>query len=265
VTRNIFYCIVAVIGMSMLIPAKASSDRLTVVKVATVVKSNDRVNTENIQSNTGKPGWFIELSRRSARECGAKLHFEFIPWVRALSFVEQSKIDAIFNSNYTAKRATYGVYPKIDGRLDVKRASMEYGYFAYVLRDSLDRELVEQAILTNRNVVVERASSIIPELEKRGANIQENVNYLSMLKMVAYHRADAAIGIDKTFDTLLANTPGLSSIIMKVKTPIQLKFGYMMFSKTFYAAHPGLVECIWDKSAENRQTDWFRKLYQSYQ
>lgn len=243
----------------------AYSYSLTKVEIATVVKSNDRVKTKNVLTNEGRPGWFIELSRRAALECNMELRFQFVPWVRGLLLLEQGKIDATFNSNHMEIREKYGVYPRIDGILDEKRASIKYGYYAYTLRNSDDKKLVERADLTNRNVVVERAASIIPELKKRGAKIQENVNYLSMLKMVAYHRADVAVGIDKSFDSLLDNTPALAAIIMKVKTPVQLKVGYVMFSKKFYATHQEQVECFWDRSAENRKTDWFRKLYLSYQ
>ncbi|WP_085298873.1 type 2 periplasmic-binding domain-containing protein [Cognaticolwellia mytili] len=264
ITNVIKYAIATII-ICLLSSSMAASQSLTKVKISTVIKSNDRVNTNNITTNEGRPGWFIELSRRSAQECNAELQFEFIPWVRALLLLKQAKLDAVFNSSYMEERENYGVYPQVDGILDEQRASMKYSYYAYVLRNSNDEELREQAALSNRNIVVERAASIIPELEKRGAKIKEHVNYSSMLKMVAHHRADAAIGIDKSFDTLLDNTPALATIIMKVKTPVRLKFGYVMFSKLFYADHPELVECFWDKSAKNRKTGWFKKLYQSYQ
>lgn len=249
----------------LLLCETALSKGVTEIKIATVIKSNDRVNSNNVISGQGKPGWFIELSRQSAQECNAKLRFDFIPWARGLLLLEQGEIDAIFNSTYMEQRAEYGVYPTVNGKLDERRASSRYGYYAYVLRESTDQKLLEEAELNKRNILVERAASILPALKRRGARITESVDYMGMLKMVAHQRADAAVGIDATFDALLAASPQLAASLVKVKTPVQLKKGYVMFSKPFYTAHSEVAECFWERSAENRETQWFKDLYQSYQ
>lgn len=237
---------------------------LTQVRIVTVEKSNDRVNTKNGKLIEEKPGWFIELSRRAAQECNAELQFSMVPWGRGLKMLELGKIDAIFNSSYMEAREKYGVYPRIDGELDEQRASLRYGYYLYVLKDSEDKQMKDQAVIAERHIIAERASSIIPELKRRGALIQEHTDFMVMLKMVAHRRVDAAIGIDKNFDAVLHNTPALAAAVMKVETPIQLNIGYVMFSKKFYTAYPEQVECFWHKSAEYRQTIWFKKLVQSY-
>ena len=63
-------------------PAAPADDRTTIV-LATTDSGNERVRVSEGQLPAEKPGWFVELSRRAAEECGAKADFAFMPWRRA--------------------------------------------------------------------------------------------------------------------------------------------------------------------------------------
>ncbi len=174
------------------------------------------------------------------------------------------KVAAAFNSSYKPARPEYGVYPLKDGKLDESRASKHYVYSAYVAKHSKDSALLISAEVKGRRVVVERKAPIISELEKRGAKIQEVANYVSMLRMAASGRVDAAVGIEGTLDAIIDRHADLAALIQKVETPIQKKFGYMMFSKKFYVDHGLLVECFWTASAKLRETEWFKTRRATY-
>ena len=243
--------------------AGSSSDGTTMI-LATSETSQAVVWTADGHVQEERPGWFVELSRRAAEQCDAKVEFAFMPWPRALEKVKLGKVSAAFNSSYKPERAEYGVYPRKGGELDEDRASRRYAYYAYVSKTSTDSALLEIADVNGRLIVTERKASIIPELEKRGAELVEAVDFRLMLRIVVGGRVDAAVGIDHDFDAVLEDNPDLAAAVMRVKKPILKKTGYVMFSKLFYQKHSEVVECFWSTSAQLRKTEWFKTLRAAY-
>ena len=70
-----------------------SADQTTLV-FATTDSSNERVRNSGGKLSKDKPGWFVELSKRAAGDCGAKAEFAFMPWRRALQKVEGGEVQA---------------------------------------------------------------------------------------------------------------------------------------------------------------------------
>jgi polar amino acid transport system substrate-binding protein len=241
-----------------------SGDKTTMV-LATTNSPNERVRVSGGKLPIEKPGWFVELSRRAARECGAKLDFVFMPWPRALQMVERGKVQAAFSSSYKADRAEYGVYPLKDGKPDEDRASKKLIYVAYAKSGSNNGTLAEEDKLQGRTLAAERQASIIPELKKRGASVYEVASDLTMLRMVANGRVDAAVGIEDNVQPILDQYPDLAQLIVKLQPPIQKRVGYVMFSKIFYKDHRELVECFWSTSAQLRHTEWFKSMRDTYE
>jgi len=240
-----------------------TGDKTTLV-LATSDTYRERVRVSEGRLPTKKPGWFVELSRRAATQCGANVDFVFMPWSRALKKVESGKVDAAFNSSYEADRAEYGVYPVKDGKPDENRASKHYAYLAYVMRGSNNETLAEGDKIQGHRIVAERQASIVSELKKRGANVYETASFLTMLRMVANGRVDAAVAIEDDMDGVLGQNPDLAQLIIKLQPPIQKKVGYVMFSKIFYKDHRKLVECFWSTSAQLRNTEWFEIMRAKY-
>ncbi len=241
-----------------------SGDQITMV-LATTNSSNERVRIAEGKLVAGKPGWFVELSRRAARDCGAKLDFVFMPWPRALQMVERGEVQAAFNSSYKAERAKYGVYPLKDGKPDEDRASKKLIYTVYAQRGSKNETLAEGDKLNGLTLAAERQASIIPELKRRGASVYEVANDMTMLRMVANGRVDAAVGIEDNVQPFLDQYPDLAQLIVKLQPPIQKRVGYVMFSKIFYKDHSELVECFWSTSAQLRRTEWFKSMRATYE
>jgi len=232
--------------------------------LATIEATSERVRVADRLIDKKEPGWFIELSRMAASKCGAKASFEFVPWARALRYLEKGLVEGVFNSSFSTARTKYGVYPLKNNMPDEDRASNRYAYYIYRSINSEHSSLLDDVKLSGRSVVVERESAIIPELKNRDAYVATTNKYLSMLRMVAGGRVDAAAGIGSHFDNILSNNPALAAKIKKVKIPIKKKVGYVMFSKQFYAKHQGISECFWTTSADLRKTDWFEKLRSTY-
>ena len=257
-----------VLGGVLLVGSVLSQNALagdeTTMVLATTNTPNERVRATKGQLPEDKPGWFVELSRRAATECGAKLVFAFMPWPRALQMVERGEVQAAFNSSYKPDRAEYGAYPLKDGKPDEDRASKRYAYVAYVAKDADKEKLADADKLRGHTVAAERDASIIPELKERGASVYEVTSDLTMLRMAANGRVDAAVAIEDNVDALFDQHPNLAERLTKLQPPIQKRVGYVMFSKIFYKDNRELVECFWSTSAQLRDTEWFQTMRATY-
>jgi len=249
---------------SLAAPSLLAGERPTIVLATVGEGSNERMRILDGRVPNEQPGWFVELSRRAADECGADAEFALMPWKRALKMVQQGNVSAAFNSSYKPGRAVYGVYPWRDGSPDESRASKYLAYHAYVSAGSTDSALKDRAELDGRALVAERSASILPFIEKKARTVQESASYLSMLRMVAGGRVDAAIAIQDNVDPILAHNPDLNAAVRKVETPVKKSVGYVMFSKPFYARHEALVECFWSTSAKLRHSEWFETMRSRY-
>jgi polar amino acid transport system substrate-binding protein len=234
--------------------------------LATVGLGTPGVNVVNGKFDQGHPGWFAELSKRAANNCGAELSFTFVPWARALELVKRGEASAAFNSSYTKERAAYGVYPTKNNKPDEYRASKLYAYYALISKESKDQNLIENAEIKGRRIAVERGASIIPYLKKRGAEIFVSASYKTMVRMVATgDRVDAAVGIEHNLDGAIELYPEFTPLLRKSAVPVQKKVGFVMFSKIYYKQHKDLVECFWTTSAQLKLTDWFKSIKLSYE
>ncbi len=254
---------VVALALSVSLPVFAA-DKIPMV-LATVGTSSPRMMVTEGQLDEDRPGWFAELSFKAAHQCGVDLSFAFMPWARALEMVKTNNAAAAFNSSYKDERAVYGVYPMKDGQLDDARSSRYYAYYAYTAVDSTDQELIRNADVNGRKIVVERKASIISTLTKNGAQITEIGSYVKMLRLAARKRVDAAVGVGQNFDPILARDPSLAALVKKIEKPIEKKVGYVMFSKKYYEQHKDLVECFWNTSANLKKTDWFKEMRKTYQ
>ncbi|MCW9035146.1 MAG: transporter substrate-binding domain-containing protein [Alphaproteobacteria bacterium] len=255
------FILLSTLTLSLMFSQQVKADEITTMIFATVNNSSPRVVVHNGQLDNSRPGWFVEVTQKAATHCNAAVEFSFVPWASALKMVELGRVSAAFNSSYNKDRVVYGAYPMANGKPDQSKASKLYSYYAYIPKNKPNRTELQ---LKNLDVVVERKSSIIPKLKKLGANVFEVDSYLSMLRMLASGRIDAAIGIDHNFDLIISKHPDLVAKIFKIPTPIKKNIGYVMFSKKFQVMHKDLVQCFWDKSAELRKTDWFLKMQASY-
>ncbi len=113
-------------------------------------------------------------------------------------------------------------------------------------------------------MAAEREASIIPELKERGASVYEVTSDLTMLRMAANGRVDAAVAIEDNAGPLLEQHPKLAERLTKLQPPIQKSIGYVMFSKIFYKDNRELVECFWSTSAQLRDTEWFKTIRAAY-
>jgi len=253
----------ALVACSVYPQVALAGDKTTMV-LATTAGSNERVRAPEGRLPTEKPGWFVELSKRAAGDCGAKAEFAFMPWPRALQKVERGEVQAAFSSSYKADRAEYGAYPLKDGKPDEDRAGKRIVYVAYVKRGSNNEKLAEASKLQGYTVAAERQASIVPELKKRGANVYEVVSELTMLRMTANGRVDAAVGIEDNVKHHFDQHPDLAQLLIQLEPPIKKSVGYVMFSKIFYEDNRELVECFWSTSAQLQDTEWFETMRATY-
>jgi polar amino acid transport system substrate-binding protein len=256
--------ILAALTALYLTSAQATAEDGNTLILATVPSSGQRISTVEGLLPAEHPGWFVELTRQAAKQCGSEIDYLFMPWTRALKMVEAGKVSAVFNSSYKLDRAEYGAYPMLNGKPDTTRASKRYVYRAYVSRDAPIDFLNDLTQFAGRKIVAERSASILPLLKEHGADIYETANIITMLRMAAGKRMDATVGIEDSLDAALERHPDLKAMLRKVDMPVKSSIGYVMFSKIFYASHKELVECFWDTSAALQNTDWFKEMRATY-
>jgi polar amino acid transport system substrate-binding protein len=256
---------IGALAIALLWPFQSIAAEKVPMTLATVGVGTPGMTIVDGKIDKDRPGWFTELSRRAASSCGAELTFAFMPWARALEMVKNSDMAGAFNSSYKKDRAVYAVYPMNDGKPDEERASKRYAYYAYVSKGSKDQNLIKNADIKGRRIVVERDVSIIPYLKKSDATIYEVASYETMLRMVAAgDRVDAAVGIEHNIDGAMELYPDVASMVRKIGKPLQKKVGYIMFSKKYYQQHKEMVECFWTTSAQLKTSDWFKTMKSSY-
>jgi len=243
--------------------SNTTSARVT-ISLATSEDPRPEVYNVNRQVREINPGWFVELSREAADQCGANVEFEFAPWPRVLEYVKQGKVSAAFNSSFKPERAAYGVYPRNGIELDKSRASRSYAYYLYKTKGSTNTDRLDRLEIKGLSFVVEAKSSIIPLLIEKGALITEVASFKKMLKIVSRGRVDGAVGIGHGMDSLIETWPEFKVNLIKVKKPIQERIGFVMFSKVFYEKYPELAECFWSSSANLRKTEWFKSMMARY-
>lgn len=244
-------------------PAPAAETSVRMV-LTTTPKFTDEMRVVDGNLVEGRPGHQAQLLVQAGKRCGAAVEFRFVPWQRALLQVKNGDADGAFSASYDDERATYGAYPMANGKPDTTRALKGYSYSLYGLRDSgptWDGRVVGGGDVT---VAVERGASIIPRITELGLSHVEVADNATMLRMVAGKRVAAAAIMTAIADSMLAEFPDLGALVSKREPPIEEKFGYVMLSKQFHAAHQGVAECFWSAIRSIRATPQHAELVRSY-
>ena len=241
-------------------PGVAADDEPLVINVATVPTPTKRVTRKK-----DRPGWQIELFQSVEARTGVKFEYAFVPWDQAMRLVRTGAVQAAFNSSYKPERAVFGAYPIKDGEPDPSRATVEYTYALYALKDSGVTWDGQSIAGLERPLVVEKSGAILSQLEKLGIRTQELTDYEAMLSMVIGRRAQALAGVDQIVDPMLAMDAERFDDLQKLEPPLQRRVGYLMFSKRFCQSKPAVCDAVWAAIGDIRQTDEFKAMRLSYE
>lgn len=234
------------------------------ILLATVPDSSPAMHTDGQQLLIDRPGYRAELLQQAAKQCKAKVVFTLAPWQRALYMVEHGDADGAFASSYSAERTVYGVYPMKDGVPDTTKAVKGYSYSLFVHSGSAltwDGKTVRGQ---EKQVVVERGGVGAEVARAVGLEPVEIGTTDKLVRMVAEKRVAGLVGISSNIRAELKGNPELAGRIKELTPPLEAKFGYVMFSKSFYAERKELVECFWNAIGKLRTTLAYKEMVKSY-
>jgi polar amino acid transport system substrate-binding protein len=244
--RGVILGFVAALAVS----AGAFAADMPTVILATTDQGSTRVSGQGANIQPQHPGWQIELFRQVADKVGVKFEFRRMTWKQVLARIKTEEFDAAFNSSYSPERATYGVYPMLDGEPDTTRATLSYSYWLYRKNDSPVTWDGVSFTGLEKPIGAESSAAIVQVLKDHGAQVIEASTYPEILDMLRTGQVDAVAGFAGNIEAFLQADPQRYSHITRYPVPLQRRNGYLMFSQSFYAKNKALVERIWNAIAD---------------
>jgi len=200
---------------------------------------------------TDKPGINI-LALRALDEAmdGIKIIYRREPWKRCLSSIETGKVDGSIASYYKSREAV-GIYPKVNGKLDVKRKFSSASYCLFKSAKSLidwnGKTYLGHGIAP---VAVPRGYSIINQLNTHNVLYIEVKSNEEGFNLLANKRVDGMTTLCEAGRRLInANPQQYGRLVIDTPT-LARKSAYLIVSKPFYRQHKALAEQMWKQLAQ---------------
>ena len=178
-----------------------------------------------------------------------------LPWLRCLRDLAKGIYAGAVGVSFSDERATYAVFPRnVDGQLDYARRMQASSYSLYRLKgESADWDGKNFHHLNTR-VLAQRGYSVVGDLTKLGIKVDQSAGDTeTVFKMLLAGRVQLGALVTEQGDALLA-LPEFSRKLEKLKTPLVVKPYFLVFSKSFYASNPKLVEDLWNSLAVVRDS-----------
>lgn len=200
-----------------------------------------------------RPGVAVELIRIAAGDAGVPLVLKRMPGKRVLAEIESGALDGGFLFSFMAERASAMVFPMRDGAPDSARRVTTLNYVLYRRTGtSLSFDGTKITGLSGA-IGINNGFSIGEELRRLGATVSEaqtteqNVRKLESGRIGGYAMHDAIA------DPFIAanRIRGLE----KLPTPLLRKDYFLVFSRRFAEAQPGLAERLWDGVSRLRELE----------
>jgi polar amino acid transport system substrate-binding protein len=200
------------------------------------------------------PGIAVEIIAAAAEDVNVNVKFRRIPNKRLKSYLRDGKIDGAFLMSYEKEREILGVYPMKEGKLDAERRVATVSYSLYRLKgDGVQWDGKKITGLGERSIVANRNYSIINLLNKMGVKVKETDSTRESFGMLRGGRGVAAYAIHGVTGDAMISREGYSEI-EKIGIPLKVKDYFLIFSHQFVSENPGIVEKIWSRIAEIRES-----------
>ena len=223
-------------------------------------------NTTEVLSNN--PGVAVEMIKLLEKKIpDLKIKFVRYPWKRCLAVLGENSVDGIFNSSYKEDRLELGWYPTTDkkhkGEADVKRRLCTMTYSLYALKGTNVGWDGKKFNNFSGKVSAVLGYSIVDDLKKLGANVEEAPNSINNLDKIVAKRCEATALQDVTADNIIASNKSKYADLVKITPPLSNKHYYLMLSKKLVESNPALAQKIWDELAKIRE-EQLEKLSAKY-
>lgn len=260
---NIYSLIAVTILILLFLPNHVSGNEVSIT-IATIPSSSPAFRTDGKHVLKNNPGYRAELLYQAGKHCNVNIKFSLFPWNRVLNLVKNGVIEAAFSASYKPERAVYGAYPMKDGKPDTDRSIKKYVYTLFTHKDSNIGFNGETITGENPVLIVERGSVGIDIMKSFDLEPRQLASQEEMIKLMVTKRIDGIIAIEHNIESAVSHRPDFESKIKKHQPPILTKYGYVMFSKSFYHKNSQLVECLWDSIGEIHSSPEYRERIHFY-
>lgn len=199
-----------------------------------------------------RPGSAIELLQRAAGDIGCSLALKRAPTLRVLASVESGTQDGAFIYAYNSERATRFAYPLKDGQIDSARRVTSQAYVIYRLRGSALAWDGQRFTGLDKPLGTNRGWSIVEDLHAAGIPVEEASSTWRNLAKLRAGRLAGYVSLREAGDEALRHYQ--IEDVERMPAPFMTKDYFVIFNRDFQARHPQLLERLWDRIGELRET-----------
>jgi polar amino acid transport system substrate-binding protein len=212
-----------------------------------------------------KPGVAVEMVQLLEQKIpGLKVQLFRYPWIRCTQYLEDGRLDGIFNASFKEERLHIGHYPWKNGSVSSEKRITTISYALYVRNQS--PIFWDGTTITNlgkEQIGAPRGYSIVGDLQEKGYDVLEVNTTRQIMMMLQNRRIGAGAMQLVTADTLLKNEPQLAANIHRIDLPLADKPYYLMISNQFYDKYPEMSEKIWT-AIEELRNESFDEISRKY-
>ncbi len=198
--------------------------------------------------NQTHPGINIELQQYISYQLGHSIVWVRAPFPRCLVLLKQNEVDLLNVASYSPEREQYGLYPKINGAIDIEKRLKSDAYHAYTLQHShvvWDGESFSH--IQDKPIAIEIGASIRKFLNEKTIPVYEVSRVDQAFGMLELGRVSAVV--TNKFNGLSF----ISTDVKELPVPITTKPYYIMISEKFHRDYPEYAEQIWEHSKDARE------------
>ncbi len=211
----------------------------------------------------GKNGVLPDLVIRATQQLGIRAVFVRKPWKRCIVLLETGQVDGIFAAIWQPGRDKWGVFPKVDGKPDIRYRIWQVDYRIYSYNGS--SLTWDGQTFTGVLNGISAPLGYVAESRLRQLGVKSRSSYLPSegLHLVAKQRLDAYV-LESSVGDYLVNAEGLSSIVNVLPDPLFNADWYLPLSHQLVKRYPDISARFWQALADVRKThgDTLKKQYQ---
>lgn len=197
------------------------------------------------------------------KQMGLSMEITPLPWKRCLAELKSGNMDGAFKISYSPGRAAeIGTYPMQGDKLDASKRLLTDSYSLYRLKGSAV-SWDGKTLKASGPIGAQTGFSIVEQLKALGASVDEGGrapgNHLQ--KLLLGRLAAVALQTEEG-DANIANNPEFRAKIEKMSPVLVEKPYFLIFSRQFYAHHPGYAQQVWDTVESVRESAEYRKYLQ---
>ncbi|QDO82296.1 transporter substrate-binding domain-containing protein [Shewanella psychropiezotolerans] len=204
-------------------------------------------------SNTlGLRGTLADLIMTSAHTSSLPIQLVRLPWKRCIQHLAQGKTDAIFAAIWTQERETWGVFPKLNGNINLDQRLWRGRYRVFTHKHSNLKWSNGQFSGLKLGVAAPLGYIAHEKLSKLGTLPANNLTPSEGFILLAKGRLDGYV-IETYIGKNMIKQLNLTDELTALKEDFMHVNWYMPVSHQWYRQHPELTLKFWQTLAEVRE------------